>query len=332
MTPTLRKPLFGFVAAVVLGCCSAAMAAAPKYKLDVVRGDGAMPVPSAMVAINDEGEMIGTIYGLPDHSFTTVLARYTGRRSAAQLLPDSDAMEVAGINAAGDVLASEHGNSALWRHDGTRETLDQLDRVTAINNIGHITGYQDTAAVVWKDGVADVLEGVDGQQVWVSDINDSSVSVGTVDYMVGKKHRSDAAVWDAAGHLVRLTVAGAQDADAQSINKQGQVVGWATDGVDYFSFLYDAGIVTRLPQVHGDDIWQVVTINDHGDVLGNQGPVEGPVLWHKGVGYQLRDLLEDHGQDWQYLTAYDMNNSGQIVGWGRYKGKGHGFIAKRVKQ
>lgn len=331
MKNSLSYAIAGLVAAITLGFGATAMAAAPKYKMEVVRGDGAMSPPSLIYAINDDGLMVGYVANLPG-PFQTTLVRYTGPRSAGEVLVDSTNLDATGINASGDVVAGANGyEPAVWHGDGTRVALP-LVSVTAINNNGWITGTMPwQGASVWHDGAATPLEGFEGGSHTVHGINDAGTSVGAVSYKVGEKFYVDAAIWDATGKLQRVTTPGANQLYAWSVNNSGHVVGDALSNSSSFAFFYDGVSVSRLPKVNGEIVDNAVDVNDRDEVLGDHGPVAGPVLWRKGVGYFLRDLLEDHGKDWMYLKAYDINNAGTIVGWGKYKGKDRGFIAKRVK-
>lgn len=330
MIANRRKLLLGLLAAVVFGS-SAAMAAPPKYKILPVPGDGVLPPPAAIYAINDDGVMVGGIAGYPGW-FDHTLARYTGPRSAAELLTDSNQMEVADINAAGDVLGSHQGVVAIWRRDGTRVPMSQLGSASGFNNNGWVVGRPPTGdPVIWHDGAATALEVVDDTGGYAADINDAGRSAGYVSIRLGNNEGTfEAAMWDASGKLQRLTIPDARYSHARDINRRNHVVGSANDG-DWFSFFYDGATVTRLPAVNGQSYWSVVMLNDHDEVLGDMGPIDGPVLVRKGVGYRLRDLVEDQGKDWLYLGAEGMNNAGDIVGWGSFKGKQRGFIAKRIK-
>jgi hypothetical protein len=324
-----RTSLLGVLAALAFGC-SAALAAPPKYKILLVQGDGVLPPPTAIYAINDDGVMVGSIPRYPGR-FDRSLARYTGPRSAAELLTDSNQMEVADVNAAGDVLGSHQGVVAIWRRDGTRVPMSQLGSASGFNNNGWVVGWQLDGPVIWHDGAATALEVVDDTGGGAADINDAGMSAGSVSIRLGNDQGThEAAIWDASGKLRRLTIPGAHNSHARDINGRNHVVGVATDG-DWFSFFYDGATVTRLPAVNGRTDWSVVTLNDRDEVLGDMGPVDGPALVRKGVGYRLRDLLDDQGKDWLYLGAEGMNNAGDIVGWGDFKGKSRGFIAKRIR-
>jgi hypothetical protein len=326
MKKSISKTVTGLVAAVALGFGAAAMAAAPKYKMEVVKGDGAMAPPALIYAINDQGTMAGYISGMP-RRFDKTLTRYTSPRSAAEVLTDSVNMDAQDINADGDVLG--YGNPpAIWRIDGGREAVP-LTTVSAFNNHGWVAGSLNSDAVVWHDGVFTPLESVEANWATVSAINDLGNSAGSVAFQVGDEHHSDLAIWDAAGALKRVSIPGTKTASGSAINESGHVAGYASTNTGYLAIFYDGATVTRLPTVNGIAVSNVVAMNDQDEVLGDHGPFDGPVLWRNGKGYLLRDLLEDHGKDWLYLKGYAINNSGTIVGWGNYKGNDRGFIAKR---
>ena len=61
-------------------------------------------------------------------------------------------------------------------------------------------------------------------------------------------------------------------------------------------------------------------INNDGDVVGQEnGAVSGinhALLWEDGSVYDLNDLLDASGAGWTLVNAFDINDSGQIVGYG----------------
>lgn len=100
------------------------------------------------------------------------------------------------------------------------------------------------------------------------------------------------------------------DTYAADINNVGQVI--------YGSTLWDNGSSTSLS---GD----LYALNELGQVVGSSlvGGVRHAMVWANTPGHTRTDLntLIPSDSGWAYLTeAYDINDSGQIVGYGRLSG------------
>jgi beta-lactamase regulating signal transducer with metallopeptidase domain/uncharacterized membrane protein len=125
----------------------------------------------------------------------------------------------------------------------------------------------------------------------------------------------------------------AVDAEAYSINDRGQVVG---ESPGRQAATYRRGFRTAAHQpIHlaADELRGLVSahaINNHGQVLG-----AAPGAWppwnnqaiHDGKApYRLSDLIPS-GSGWMIVSAGDLNDRGQIVGWGlNPQGQGSGFL------
>lgn len=118
---------------------------------------------------------------------------------------------------------------------------------------------------------------------------------------------------------------------AQDINDLGQIVGSAyTDDQVYTAYLWDNGIVTDLGP------GEAVALNNAGEVIGklySQDPFSDdiPLLWKDGVQYNLNDLIPVEA-GWEIMYASDINNLGQIVGYGQINGQEHAFLMTPVPE
>ncbi len=77
-----------------------------------------------------------------------------------------------------------------------------------------------------------------------------------------------------------------------------------------------------------------MAINNHGQVVGWSAisPTSGlnhAVLWEGGDILDLNDLHD--GAGWDLRWANDINDAGQIVGWGRFNGYTRGFLLTPVE-
>jgi probable HAF family extracellular repeat protein len=127
---------------------------------------------------------------------------------------------------------------------------------------------------------------------------------------------------------------GGLDSYAAAVNNQGQIAGWAEDGVHDSTcnlpqvLQFEAvvwgpklGQLTQLRPLPPDPDSAATAINDKGQVVGISGlcsnavggaSAEHAVLWENGVPMNLGNF--DGGMAWNTPTA--LNNLGQIVGFG----------------
>jgi probable HAF family extracellular repeat protein len=188
---------------------------------------------------------------------------------------------------------------------------------TAINNVGQIVGWSDTAVLPWP-----------------------SIS----------RH---ATLWNDGAHVTYLGTLGGDQSNATGINDSGQVVGWGytTDNKYMLPITWDGGTTKTTLNTFGLDPFfggQAIGINSTGQMAGHSGGT--PALWNgttlttlDGVGGfgsgGIVNAINDAGEmvgfvssgaarwDGTTLTqldrllgsigsgAYAINNSGQIVGY-----------------
>jgi probable HAF family extracellular repeat protein len=113
----------------------------------------------------------------------------------------------------------------------------------------------------------------------------------------------------------------------QAINAAGWLAGGSTTATGYLhSFLYANGQLQDLGTLGGPNS-SAYGVNDFGQVVGYSqmaGGASSAFLWSNG---QLRDLNELIAADtgWRLLEASDINNNGQIVGFGTFNGLQRAF-------
>jgi probable HAF family extracellular repeat protein len=150
------------------------------------------------------------------------------------------------------------------------------------------------------------------------DINDLGQVVGSASYM--------ALLWQQGSVTWLGTLATGKPTHGWGINTQGQVVGFAqtASGPDH-AFLWLPEPAYGLPAGMNDlgtlgpgESKCYGGINDLGQVVGwsDTGVTsEHAFLWEDGMMYDLNDFIpEDCG--WTLYKAFDINNGGQIVGFG----------------
>jgi len=176
---------------------------------------------------------------------------------------------------------------------------------SALNDKGILAGqaYDDNPnfrkAAIWlRDEDICRIDYTPEQYTCVEDINEKNEVVGWI--VKGKRERKRAYVWSSDRGLRELgciqdmnTFFNGYHAKALSINNKGQVVGWSTAGT-----------------VPGPLIWPVVFYDDG-----------RAFYWDEKVGMVDLNKIVVPDKNWRQLVkAHDINDKGQIVGWGLKKG------------
>jgi len=253
---------------------------------------------------NTSGAERGFIYS---DSAMTPLGSLTGGTSNAY-----------GINDSGQVVGSSVASNGslhavLYSADGTPADLGTLggaaSHANAINNNGQIVGSA-SALVTYFDVYGNPY---------------------SVPYSVEETH----AFLYSGGVMKDLgTLSGASSSRASGLNNNGQVVGESGGK----AFLYSNGVMTGLSTLPGWGTSNAFSINDQGQIVGaayiweNNGPFidqRHAVIVLDGVMTDLNSLIEP-GSQWILEEARDINNSGQIVGFGKLNGQTRAFLVTPV--
>lgn len=243
--------------------------------------------------------------------------------------PDSEAT---GVNASGQVagwssVASGGPNHAFLFNNGAMTSLGPLNAfANGINSSGQIVGEGPNGPFIWSNtsGFQFFIQGahfIGGDSAYA--INDLGQVVGTI-----TGANSHAFLYDAGG-LHDLGTLGGPNSDAYDINNLGQIVGRALnnsnpDGEEH-AFLYSAGHMADLgtfPSGHGSTAYG---INNLGQVVGDANVPAGSFqafLYEDGVMRNLNDLIPA-SSGWTLERAQDINDSGQIAGFGTINGQKH---------
>ncbi len=163
------------------------------------------------------------------------------------------------------------------------------------------------------------------------DINDAGRVAGVSGWIYGGTR---AFRTDAGGALVSLGTLGANDSTAMAINASGQVVGYSTAANnDTHAFIFNDGIgMTDLGLLAGGRDARAWGIDDAGDAVGTAENLAGlprAALWM--AGGTIKDLNDTIpiNSGWVLEEARDINNSGDIVGFGTIGGQQHAFLLER---
>lgn len=136
-----------------------------------------------------------------------------------------------------------------------------------------------------------------------------------------------AAMYDGIWH--DLGTLGGDGSTASSVNNLGQIVGHSSNSENTatHAFLYDNGFMYDIhPPNWG---WSVASdINNNGLIVGIMQDFFNPrqsAFLYDGASHDLNNLPEVVDAGWGIVGAYDINDSGQIVGEGLIGGKNHAY-------
>jgi hypothetical protein len=213
------------------------------------------------------------------------------------------------LNESGSVLGRlmVAGNWVAYRYsNATVELLEGLSAVN-LNDRGDLVGatHNPPSAVVIADGETHSLRTSLGS-VRPKAINNRREIVGSID---AEGTGSDRAFLFACGQFEALATPGATWSEALDLNERRQIVGVSRDasGAETVFLHQDGNLTTLFPYDHAAEF---VAINERGEV------VHGDYLLSGGHLHLIRDLVA-HDSCWIKVYANDINDHGDIVGWGR---------------
>jgi probable HAF family extracellular repeat protein len=228
-----------------------------------------------------------------------------------------------GVNDVGQVAGSSGyqgieppERATRWTNNSPQDlgTLGTDSQARAINNLGNVVGYSyvngQPHGFFWspQGGMVDMIPG--DSLVYGYGLNGSNQATGSDN---GQAFR-----WQ-GGVLERLGVpSGWATSYGYAINASGQVAGFvknATGSAESFA-IYTNGTGWNVIAQPGSPN-EFRGINDNGDAvgIGHFTQFQLGYVYLNGLGlYSLTDQIATH--DWQIWYAWDINNAGQIVGYG----------------
>lgn len=287
---------------------------------------GGMTVP---IAINNDGQVIGSSYG-------STLRTFTYQAGEISKLPNQSSFDAyaKGINDAGQIVGfgypngfNQRSQAIIWS-GGDARSLGALatgasSSATDINSNGRVVGYSETSydvpntrAVSWgPSGIVNlgVLSG--GSDSYAYAINDSGAVVG---YSSGGQisgHR--ATLWQ-DGKIIDLTFGSKADSEANDINASGQIVGQANGR----AAMWFQNTHIDLGTLAGDTQSVANSINSHGWIVGTSDKASNAsgdtraTLWRDGAITDLNTLDAVLESGWRLYAATQVNDAGQIIGMG----------------
>jgi len=278
-----------------------------------------------VVRISDAGHIVGSHY-LWYQGTLTDLGGLGGNFTAVE-----------DVNASGQIVGRSRDASGImhafvWQN-GTMTPLPTLGGqdgyATAINNVGQVVGYTDDSpgpsilnhrATFWPNQTTAVDIGTipPDHSSRAYAINNLSQVAGMSLPSTGSGFGADAFFWEAGVLTAFIQNKNPGEFAIGGMNDLGQVVGYSNS----IAFVWQNGVMASLGTL-GGTFSMGDSINNAGQIVGRStlvpgGPVSA-MLFEQGQMFDLNDLVPEMG-DWLYLSvAYDINNSGQIVGIGKLR-------------
>lgn len=334
----------------VLAVGSSAMALPPGYTVTDLGDLGGSK--SEAYAVNDDGTVVGrsTLSGSSDwRAFL-----WTESQGMAELDPSQGRGCAHDVNNLDQVVGYFGDRGFVWEN-GTTTLIEPFrptgtSRAYGINDQEHVVGYASATEIndygepvstphvfLRRDGVMTDLGLFDAGEpgetgVATCAINEDDTVLAVLDLPAGGGVQASY-VWNEGEPAVSLAYG--DITNAPDINDDGHVCGFYMhpDTGEYVPFVWEGGGKTDLPRLAGDDAATVGAIDEGGTVVGySRGhSEERAVVWEDGTVTDLNSLIPpDSG--WALELANDINEGGQIVGWGRYGGDSRAFLLTPVPE
>lgn len=221
-----------------------------------------------------------------------------------------------------------------------------ISYVGGINNYGQMVGHAqvqsgDVYNAIWQN--FQITNLYPNEPIWQEtpeDISDSGAIVGRMNMDAAKyfegyfwRDTNDNGLMEPA-EKVAITGFGGDMVFPLSINRADRVVGFATspNGKNR-AFVWTQADGTKDLGTLGGDEAEAASINDHGDIVGaskdNLGTYRA-FIYRDGEIIDLNTMIPSKS-GWILERANSINNLGQIVGAGNYKGNSKAFILTPLK-
>ncbi|MBN1123606.1 MAG: DUF3466 family protein [Sedimentisphaerales bacterium] len=218
-----------------------------------------------------------------------------------------------------------------------------------INNQGQIVGYGgqggDTYPFIYENGQYTALDHFTYMQSGAYAINEEGRIAGfsriDVEHLNHTSSEFSGILWDINGDMtiMRPFLAGSTnlaESFAYDINNQGRVVGTNLSlrtNYDLRTFIWDETNGLIELDAFEDYFSSAVAINESDQVVGYYGQIydqyylpEIAFIWDEINGAVDLNTLIDPLTGWTLVSAYDINDYGQIVGMGIFNGQERAYL------
>ncbi len=338
--------LYRRIASLVLGVALVGMATVSNAQYSVVNLGTLGGVNSQARAVNESAQVVGFSERTSGYKHAFIWDAAGGMQDLGQI--GGDYTSAYDINESGQVVGEGYSagfalRAFIWDvTNGIRDlNLPQGTNTWAygLNDTTQIIGLYDvTNSYISNGGTTLTNLGTLGHSTFAQAVNNSGHVVGYSDVLPSPTaHRSRAFRWTSAKALQNLgALAGDTSSKAFDINTQGQIVGESTHATTNIlrAFIWDSTTgMTDLGQLTGLPYRRAFAINDFGEVVGQAFPNVNeesqnmvPFIWDVVNGMRnINDLLPA-GTGWVLRNATDINNNGDIVGYGTISGNTRAYL------
>ena len=326
-----------------LALLAAAAVAAPPPRYDLVDLGTLGGRASRATAINDRGQVAGEAETKTGDLHAFLWSADGGLRDLGT--PGGKFSRACALNDRGELVGEgEVSNRAtvafLWTPDGGLTNLPTPEHLIgatayAINHFGIIAGAGEdehgSRALRWQLGVPQIIE--TGRVGAVRAINDEGslagqLSKGATDEFSSVAFRLGPGP-GAAPVAVPGPYAGGSGA-ALAIDRDGRAAGYVETPAAVHAAVFElAGAVDDIDTMNNLHS-SANGMNDRGQIVGTffAGPADEDraFLVHDGAMIDLNELVDADG--WTLVEARDINNSGEIAGWGLRDGRERAFLLR----
>jgi probable HAF family extracellular repeat protein len=179
------------------------------------------------------------------------------------------------------------------------------------------------------------LGSLGGEGSYAMAINESNQVVGYQKFSGGSEDQ--AFIWDSVNGMQPIGDFGASSM-AYDINEAGQVTGhaWSLSSNTWHIFLWDSiNGIQDLGALFEDTTSNARAINNSSQIVGFAyitGGNSKAFIWEPERGFIDLNTLVPPDSGWELERAHDINDSGQIIGYGIIQGEKHGFLLTPVSE
>ena len=317
----------------LLSAAAATAPAATTYTI-VNLGTLAGDLGAQAYAINNAGQITGA-------SFTASgLRPFLWQSGIMTQIPGVSEGYSRGINSAGQVVGRDSLNNRAFFWDGTSTTTVTTGFSAVANDIndsGQIVGFDDVGGYSWQSGVRTTLAPfVSGGQSSGFGINNSGQITGNSHGAGSPPTRNTLPMLWAGTATTTPTNLGfgtpspnpGSTGRGNEVNASGQVAGITPILGGFRAFRYDGTTYTTLGTL-GGDFSEAYSMNAAGVLVGTStlsGFSNNRAFLDAGTGMIDLNTVLSNGAGWILNEAWDINDSGWIVGAGRFNGSLAAFL------
>jgi probable HAF family extracellular repeat protein len=328
---SVRRVCLATVVGALLGFILARPASAQSsYVVDDL---GVLPGDDSSVAwaINENGDVVG--WSMGPAGTRAFLYTTTGGMVALSALPGRPRSLARDINDAGVIVGSANaggtdlGHAVRWSGGSVRDLgalgTGSFSEAWGINNLGEVVGwsYSDGGngltgvhGFIYSDAAGLVDLTPESDTGYAEDINDAGQVTGYRTASGGVYH---AFRWQEGAFADLGVLSGMAHSFGWAINESGQVAGSSSSASGnterLFRFTDGAGLENLGGTGEHNVAWG---ISASGEVVGTRGQSgKRAVLFTDAGGLRDLDTLIDGSLGWVILSAHDINDDGEIVGY-----------------